>query len=53
MRCHLRVTPFLPGGRRGNPMSTIFYIPGETLGPVKSGQQRRIGDVFLLEGVAW
>jgi hypothetical protein len=26
---------------------------GETLGPVWSGQQRRVDDVSLLEGAAW
>jgi hypothetical protein len=31
MWCRLRVTPFLSGGRRRNPLSTILYIPGETL----------------------
>jgi hypothetical protein len=31
MWCRLRVTPFLPGGRRRNPLSTIVYIPGESL----------------------
>jgi hypothetical protein len=53
MRCRLGVTPFLPGGHCGNPLSTVLYVPGETLGPVRSGQQRRLNDVFLLEGVAW
>ena len=36
-RCRLRVAPFLPGGRRGNPLSTVLYIPGETLGPSGPG----------------
>jgi hypothetical protein len=52
-RCRLRVTPFLLGGRCGNPLYTVLYIPGETLGPAWSGQQRRFDDVFLLEGAAW
>lgn len=41
-RCRLCVAPFVPGGRRGNPMSTLLGVPGETLGPVWSGQQRRV-----------
>ena len=52
-RCRLRVAPFLPGGRRGSPMSNILYVPGETLGPIWSGQQRRVDGVSLLEGAAW
>ena len=52
-RCRRRVAPFLPGGRRGNPLSTVSYVPGETLGPVWSGQQRRLDDVSLPEGAAW
>jgi hypothetical protein len=47
------VTPSLPGGRRGNSLSTALFVPGETPGPVWSGQQRRVDGVSLLEGVAW
>jgi hypothetical protein len=47
------VTSFLLRGRRGNPLFTILYIRGKTLGPVWSGQQRRVDDVSLLEGPAW
>jgi hypothetical protein len=47
------VTPFLLEGRRGNPLSTILYVPGETLGPVWSGQQCRANGISLLEGAAW
>jgi hypothetical protein len=35
------------------PLCTILYIPGETLGPVRSGQQRRFDGVLLPEGAAW
>jgi hypothetical protein len=49
----LRVAPFLPMGHRGNTMSTVLYVPGETLGPVLSGQHGRTDGVSLLEGVAW
>jgi hypothetical protein len=52
MRCRLRVAQFLPRGRRGNPLPTVLYVSGETLGPVWSGQQRRVDGVFLPEGVA-
>ena len=31
--CYRRVALFLPGGRRGNPLLTVLYVPGETLGP--------------------
>jgi hypothetical protein len=51
MRCQLRVTPFLPGGRRRNPLSTI-HTRGNPR-PVGFGQQRCVNGVFLLEGVAW
>jgi hypothetical protein len=27
MQCRLRVTPFFPGGRRGNPLFTVLYVP--------------------------
>jgi hypothetical protein len=33
-------------------LTTVLYVPGETLGHVWSGQQRRVNGVFLLEGVA-
>ena len=36
-----------------NPTSTILYVPGETLGPVWSGQQHCVDGAFLLEGAAW
>jgi hypothetical protein len=52
-RCRLRVTPFFPGGHRGNPVSIVLYILGEILGPTRSGQQRRVDGVPLLEGAAW
>jgi hypothetical protein len=52
-RCRLRVTPFLPGGRRGIPLFIILYVPGETLGPVWSGQQCRVDGVSLREVVSW
>jgi hypothetical protein len=52
-RCRLWVTPFLLGGRCGNPLCTVLYIPGETLGPVRSGQQRHFDSVLLPEGTAW
>jgi hypothetical protein len=47
------VTPFRLGGRCGNPLYTVLYIPGKTLGPAWSGQQRRFDGIFLLEGAAW
>jgi hypothetical protein len=51
--CRLRVTPSLPGGHRGNFLSTALFVPGETLGPVWSGQHRRVDAVSLLEAVVW
>jgi hypothetical protein len=52
-RCRLRVTPFLLGGRRGDPVYTVLYVPGETLGLVWSVQQRHIDGISLLDGAAW
>jgi hypothetical protein len=51
MRCHLRVTPFLPRGHRGYPISTSPCMSGETLGPAGPGSSVSLN--LLLEGVAW
>jgi hypothetical protein len=50
-RSRLLVAPFLLGAHRGHPMSTILYIPEETLGSVRSEQQWRVDGVSLLEVV--
>jgi hypothetical protein len=47
------VTPFLSGGRHGIPLFTILYVPGETLGPIWSGQQRHVDFMSLREVFAW
>jgi hypothetical protein len=40
-------------GYRGNSLPTVLYVLRKTIGPVRSGQQRPIDEVFLLEGVVW
>jgi hypothetical protein len=51
-RCRFRVAPFLPGGSRGKPSSTLLRAM-ENPRTIWSGQQRRVDGVPLLEGVAW
>jgi hypothetical protein len=52
-RCRCLVVTFLPEGRHGNPLSSILFVSGETLGPFWSGQQRCVAGDALLEGATW